>query len=121
MRLLIASLAVVLMAGCASQPQPSASEPSPAASQAETKAAAAAAPAKTASTSTAKSYPGYKQKTRDGETVYCKKVARIGSNMAQETCLTGPEMEQMQAQAEQDRQQFRRNQTLCGTGGCGGG
>ena len=34
--------------------------------------------------------------------------------------MTGPEMERMMQQAEADKGQFRRNQTLCGTGGCGG-
>ena len=67
-----------------------------------------------------RSYPGYKAKQRNGQVVYCKNLAKVGSNMAQETCMTQAEMEQMAAQAEEDRQQFRRNSTLCGTGGCGG-
>jgi hypothetical protein len=65
-------------------------------------------------------YPGYKTKTIKGETVYCKKVAKTGSRFEVETCMTEPEMERMMQQAEADREQFRRNQTLCGTGGCGG-
>ena len=127
MRILLATVAAVVLAGCASQPSStpatSASTAALAAPAAETTAAvtapaASAAPAKTAST---KSYGGgYKKRQKDGVTVYCKKIAKIGSRFEEETCLTEAEMEQMAQQAESDRQQFRRNQTLCGTGGCGG-
>jgi len=82
------------------------------------------APAATDATAKADVQPavlsGYKPKTRNGETVYCKKVARIGSNFATETCMSAAEAEELERKAESDREQFRRNQTLCGTGGCGG-
>jgi hypothetical protein len=132
MRMLIGSIAAVLLAGCAAQPSgttpanasaaPVAAAVAPAVPAA---APAAASPASDAAAGTAassvKSYPGYKMKQKDGVTVYCKKVAKIGSRFEEETCMTPAEMEQMAQKAEEDRQQFRRNQTLCGTGGCGGG
>ena len=116
MRQFTCALALALLAGCASQP--STPKPAPAPAPAPV---AAAAPATAAGATTAKAtYPGYKEKTYNGGTVYCKKVAKIGSRFEEETCMTGPEMERMMQQAEADKVQFRRNQTLCGTGGCGG-
>ena len=47
---------------------------------------------------------GYKAKTRNGETVYCKKVARIGSNFATETCMTAAEAEELERRADFERQ-----------------
>ncbi len=63
---------------------------------------------------------GYSAKTRDGETVYCKKVARIGTNIATETCMTAAQAEEMARRAAFERQEFRQNQAVCGTGPCGG-
>ncbi len=114
-------LVIALTAGCASQPA-APTAPAPAAVAA---AAKPVAPAATDATAKADVPPavlsGYKPKTRNGETVYCKKVARIGSNFATETCMTLAEAEELERRAEFDREQFRKNQTLCGTGGCGGG
>jgi len=120
MRMLTIALAVALLAGCASQPSAptAASAPAPVAAAAPVAVAPAAAP--TAPAAAKSAYPGYKTKTIKGETVYCKKVAKTGSRFEVETCMTEPEMERMMQQAEADRDQFRRNQTLCGTGGCGG-
>lgn len=118
MRLLTSALAIALLAGCASQPSTPTAAPAPAAVAAPAPVAAVASPAAPATAKAA--YPGYKVRTIKGETVYCKKVARIGSRFEEETCMTGPEMEMMMQQAEADKDQFRRNQTLCGTGGCGG-
>ena len=138
MRIFLGSIAVaVLLSGCASTPSgtppdgaaatPAVAAVAPAAPSVAASPAAAAAGADVAGTAAptpaagaVKSYPGYKAKQRDGQTVYCKKVAKIGSHFAEETCMTEAEMEQLAQKAEEDRQQFRRNQTLCGTPGCGG-
>ncbi len=125
MRLFIGSIAILMIAGCASPPQHStASAPAasvaPDASPAAPAIAEAAASGGTAPATADKKYPGYTTKKRNGATVYCKKMARIGSNFAEETCLTRADMEALYDKAEQDREAFRRNQTLCGTGGCGG-
>ena len=63
---------------------------------------------------------GFKAKTRNGETVYCKKIERIGSNFATETCMTAAEAEELERRSDFERQEFRRNQAVCGTGNCGG-
>jgi hypothetical protein len=120
MRIPLVVLVTALCAACASQPAtPIAPAPATAA-----KPAAAAAPAVAGATGSevdkAKVPSGFKAKTRDGETVYCKKVAKTGSNFATETCMTAAEAQDLERKAESDRDQFRKNQTLCGTGGCGG-
>jgi len=83
-------------------------------------AAAAAANATGDATNKTKAPSGYTTKMRNGETVYCKKVARIGSNLTTETCMTAAEAEEQARRAAFDRQQFRQSQAVCGTGGCGG-
>ena len=112
-------LVIALTAACASQPA-APTAPAPAVVAA---AAKPVAPAATDATAKADVQPavlsGYKPKTRNGETVYCKKVARIGSNFATETCMTAAEAEQLERQAELDRTLLRKNQTICGTAGWG--
>ena len=108
-----------LTAGCASQP----AAPTAPASAAVAAAAKPAAPV-TADASGKASEPatvldGFKAKTRNGETVYCKKIQRIGSNFATETCMTAAEAEELERRAELDRTLLRKNQTICGTAGCG--
>jgi hypothetical protein len=72
------------------------------------------------STEAIKAPPGWKLKSHEGKTVFCQKVPRAGSNYPLETCVTPAAYEQMQKQVEHTRQDFRKNQTICGTGGCGG-
>jgi len=120
MRVPTLALVIALTAGCASQP----SAPTVPATAAVAAAAKPAAPAAVDATGNAvakaKVPSGFTAKTRNGETVYCKKVARIGSNFATETCMTAAEAEELARRADLDRDQFRKNQTVCGTGGCGG-
>ena len=122
MRLLTASIAVLLMAGCASQPQDTTTTPSAAAPAATATQAPVAAPQEGATENAAavKVYPGYKAKQKNGTTMYCKKVAKIGSNFTDEMCLTAADMDALTDKAQEDREAFRRNQTICGGGGCGG-
>jgi PBP1b-binding outer membrane lipoprotein LpoB len=122
MRLIVSTVATLFVAGCASQP--AAPTTASTATPVTAKPAAAAPAATTAaqgSTSTPAKYPGYKAKQRNGTTVYCKKVAKLGTRFEEETCMTDAEMKTLMQQAESDRDAFRRNGTQCGTGGCGGG
>lgn len=119
-------LAIALTAGCASQPA-APTTPDTAAMAAAAKPAVSAVPAVPAAAgatgsavATAKAPPGYRAKNRNGETVYCKKVARIGTNLETETCMSAAEAEELARRAAFDREQFRQNQAICGTGGCGG-
>jgi len=132
MRVATPLLLIALMAGCASQPAaptvPAPAAVAPAAKPAAPVAAAAAAkpvaPAATDATGKTRDpatvLDGFKAKTRNGETVYCKKIARIGSNFATETCMTAAEAEELERRTDFERQEFRRNQAVCGTGNCGG-
>ena len=109
MRILIGSAAAVLLTACASQEQQPSTPATPAA------VAQSAAVAET----TRNPYPGYKQKEKSGRTVYCKKVSRVGTNFVDEYCMTADELDRLEDRAREDREQFRRNQTVCGAGICG--
>lgn len=120
-------LVIALTAGCASQPA-APTAPATAAVAAAAKPAAVVAAAKptaaadaTSNAATMAKVPsGYSAKTRNGETVYCKKVTRTGSNFATETCMTAAEADELARRAVLERQEFRGNQAICGTGNCGG-
>jgi hypothetical protein len=116
MRVQLVMLASILTAGCASQPA------APAARVAIAAVPAAPAPANPSNVaeSKTKAPSGYTAKTRNGETVYCKNVARIGSNLKSETCITPAQAEEMARNGNFDRQEFSRGRAVCGTGGCGG-
>ncbi len=115
---------IALTAGCAAQPvvqtAPATTTTTAAVAAAAKPDAPAAADATGNSVAAAKVPPGFVAKTRDGETFYCKKVAKVGSNFKTETCMTAAEAEQLERQAELDRVLLRKNQTICGTAGCGG-
>jgi hypothetical protein len=118
MRIPLLVLLSALCAACASQPATPVA-PATASAKPAAPAAPATAEAKDKGATKDKAPPGYKAKTRNGETVYCKKVAQIGSRFETETCVTASEAEQMEHQAEWERALLRKN-TAC-TGACGGG
>ena len=109
MRTLIVSAAALLVAGCASQPQDPAGG----------RALSGAAPATAVTAATRNPYPGYKRKQKDGRVVYCKKLSRLGTNFVDEYCMSPDELDRLEERAQEDREQFRRNQTVCGSGICG--
>ena len=111
---------IALTAGCASQPAAPTAPATAAVAAAAKPAAPATADATGKAVVTAKVPSGYSAKTRNGETVYCKKVARIGSTLATETCMTAAQAEELARRTEWERQEFRKNQAVCGTGNCGG-
>jgi hypothetical protein len=125
MRLVAATLVTLFVAGCASSPSTpatgAASAPVAAPAATGSKSTATAASTSKPTGTTASKYPGYKVKQRDGQTVYCKKLAQIGSRFEDETCLTETEMKTIMEQADSDKGQLRRNSAICGSGGCGGG
>jgi hypothetical protein len=128
------SVSAVSMAWSADEPAPPATAPAaqPAAQAAPAAAAAASststeaaakAPAKeTATAATSKDSEadaqekhllasGYKKKTRNGETVYCKKEMPIGSRFEKEHCGSAQEME---LQAQQARDLMNSNRVTSG-------
>ncbi|MGB7905765.1 MAG: hypothetical protein WCF43_13785 [Steroidobacteraceae bacterium] len=120
MRLPTLFIVLTLTAGCASQPAAPAAPAAAAVAAAAKPAAPAAVDATGKASESDTVLDGFKAKTRNGETVYCKKIARIGSNFATETCMTAAEAEELARRTDWERQEFRRNQAVCGTGGCGG-
>lgn len=119
MRLPVLMLVIALSAGCATQ-SAAPTAPATAAAKPVAQSTPAVANTKAPAEDRARIPAGYKAKTRDGQTVYCKKTARVGTRFETETCMTASEAAQLQSQVEQDREMLRRNQTIC-TGGCGGG
>lgn len=112
----------LFLAACATQP--SAAPPVTGTEARDVPPAASAgseAAAKVADASqTAKAPPGYKLARRNGELLYCKTEKQVGSNLPKQVCTTPEAYEDMERRMELDRENFRKNSTLCGTGGCGG-
>jgi hypothetical protein len=128
------SVSVMSMAWSADEPAPPATAPAaqpaaqaapaaPAAASSTSTEAAAKAPAKeTATAATSKDSEadaqekhllasGYKKKTRNGETVYCRKEMPIGSRFEKERCGSAQEME---LQAQQARDLMNGNKVTAG-------
>lgn len=121
----LAILLVGLSSGSAvADESAAAAAPAPAAEPAAEK---AAAPAATTATATEKYNPppGFKTKTRKGETVYCRSRAPLGTRIKSEECFSEAEIKEVEramATATEDIQQRGR---MCTTGfmctGQGGG
>jgi len=130
-----------LLAGCASQPA-STSAPATApviapdveaaktavlnSSNGSAAVPAAEPVAMTASTARKPSTPaGYKAVERNGTTLYCTKVATLGTKFKQEICMTQDEYDEVQRRGENVRQDLRQTTKMCsgGTGpsSCSGG
>jgi hypothetical protein len=120
MRVVVVVCVIALAAGCDSQPAAPTAPATAAVAAAAQPAAPAVADATRNAAATAKVPTGYSAKMRNGETVYCKKVTRTGSNFATETCMTAAEADELARRAVLERQEFRGNQAICGTGNCGG-
>jgi len=117
MRIHLLAAAVILIAGCASQPQTVATSaaPAPAPAPAPAAAAPAAAPATSA---VAKAEPttvqeaqkaGYKIVTENGKTVYCREQPKTGTRVRTETiCLTAEEIEAAREASRRNLDQMQR-------------
>ncbi len=103
MRLLPLTLAVALLAGCASAPPPVA-------------AVSAVTPAPAEPSKRPGAPPGYKQFQRNGVTLYCTKVAYLGTKFKQEVCMTQDEYDEVQRRGESVRQDLRQATKMCGGG-----
>lgn len=61
---------------------------------------------------------GYKSVERDGTTLYCTKVATLGTKFKKELCMTPDEYDEMQRRNEGMRQDLRKSTSMC-SGGSG--
>ena len=109
MRLIIAASAIVFLVGCASQPTP----PS-----APVTAPVAAEPPRPLACDAQKPSvpPGYKAVERNGTTLYCTRVANLGTKFKQEVCMTQDEYDEVQRRGENVRQDLRQTTKMCGGG-----
>ena len=108
-RLFFAASAFAFLVGCASQPN-SPSEPVMAPVAAEPAAAVASTPHNPSVP------PGYKAVERNGTTLYCTRVASLGTKFKQEVCMTQDEYDEVQRRGESVRQDLRQTTKMCGGG-----
>jgi hypothetical protein len=107
-------------------PAPAASPPEQTASPPAAPAASAPAPAKAPSPEEAAAAAtikqarsrGYKVEDRQGVTYLCRVESSTGSHRSQTKCLTVQEYQDLEAQAQDDRDRSLRG-PLCGSAGCG--
>ena len=59
---------------------------------------------------------GYKAVERNGTTLYCTKVANLGTKFKQEVCMTQEEYDEVQRRGENMRQDLRKSVGICGGG-----
>ena len=124
MRVPILLLALAVAGGCASSPDgaTNASEAKPRVSSSSASSSAGASSAKTVVSATARKTPGgYRLVQRDGQDYYCRKEKPLGSNIARTVCLTPDEYKEVQARADDQKQEVRKRSMICPTpsGVCG--
>jgi hypothetical protein len=122
MRVIISTLAIAGIVGCASQHEVA---PAPRGAVTNTVAAGTSVPpvssaAAPKAEAKIKAPAGYKGVERNGQILYCQKTKTTGSNVEREVCMTPTEYAQLKEQADSDRDQFRKNQGNCIGATCGG-
>jgi hypothetical protein len=60
--------------------------------------------------------PGYKAVERNGTTLYCTRVASLGTKFKPEVCMTQDEYDEVQRRGENARQELRKSTTICAGG-----
>jgi hypothetical protein len=102
-----------------SSPTPTAAKASPTSPTAATPIAATAPSAAAADGTKFKVPSSYRARTHDGETVYCRKEALIGSRVAKEHCLSLDQVKELEIHNQESRDRMEQNQRICGGGaGC---
>ena len=129
-----------LLAACSSTPAPSANPPSasPLPATATAGAAKAVGPATVGApqsgvaagsgslqvhaepSATAESRPGFRTRTRKGETVFCRSETPTGSRMSVENCYTATQLDQMETAAASMKDSINKTRTPCTGQACNG-
>ena len=129
-----------LLAACSSTPAPSANPPSasPLPATATAGAAKAVGPATVGApqsgvaagagslqvhaepSATAESRPGFRTRTRKGETVFCRSETPTGSRMSVENCYTATQLDQMETAAASMKDTINKTRTPCTGQACNG-
>ena len=116
-------ISLAALVGCSSQPQVAApAKPIPAVAVAKE---APAAPVAMAATQNEDEYTppaGYRRKVDNGHIYYCAKVKVLGSRFPKEDCRTQAQLEQLEAEKAEMRDEIANQQRNCtGKVGCTGG
>lgn len=122
---MLAALVVGLSTGAALADEPAAAAaPAPASAPAAEKAAEPAATTATAG----EKYdppPGFKTKTRKGETVYCRSRAPLGTRIKSEECFTEAQIKEVERAMSTATEDIQQKGRMCTSGfmctGVGGG
>ena len=69
---------------------------------------------------TATSRPGFRTRTRKGETVFCRNETPTGSRLSVESCYTATELDQMAIAAESLKDTLNKTRSPCTGPGCNG-
>jgi len=127
-RLTLATMLATLVTGLTTGAGAIAAEDAAAPVAAETPAAAKTDAPAAATASTAEAYsppPGFKTKTRKGQTVYCRSRAPIGTRIKSEECFTEAEIKEVERAMATSREDINQRGRMCTTGfmctGQGGG
>jgi hypothetical protein len=108
MRIHLLVAAVILIAGCASQPQTVATSAAPAPAPAATPATSPVAKAEPKTVQEAQK-AGYRIVTENGKTVYCREQPKTGTRVRSETiCLTAEEIEAAREASRRNLDQMQR-------------
>jgi hypothetical protein len=102
---LAAAAAAALLAGCAGTPQ----NPSSQAAPAEESPASASKMVDTADFTKRAQDDGWRPEVRNGQVLYCKDEAPLGSRLPEMTCLNKTGVEQMMLAEDRQRQQLQRS------------
>ena len=115
-------LSVAALTACASQPEHAGSPPIAATPVAATVApAASAATADTNATAAKRKAPaGYELKEKDGQTVYCQDVTRVGTRFTTEVCMTEAQYEEIERRSQSMRESMQKP-VACAGASCTGG
>ena len=69
---------------------------------------------------TATSRPGFRTRTRKGETVFCRTETPTGSRLPVETCYNANELDQLETAAESMKDSINKTRTPCTGPACSG-
>jgi hypothetical protein len=131
MRIHVAAVVALLMAGCSSQPTAGSSTAAPAPVPAAAAAKGTAPPAVPApepyvaarpAEERQKTPPGYKSVERNGQVFYCKAASQTGTRFTRPVCLTPEQYAATERASAEMRESMQRRSSLCNSpgGNCGG-
>jgi hypothetical protein len=120
---MVAAVAVLSLAGCAGEPAARAPAPSTGHGATQTSGVstiAAASRDQVPDTVKQALAAGYKPVVKDGNTLYCREEAVIGTRFPKQRCVSAEQLDDAVKQAQAAQDAWRRAHTCAGGGACGG-